>query len=100
MLTNETFTRNVAAGETVAWPLSTGSTNLGVAAHGGFQGYIIAQCRFQYAHGFAFITKVGGVDLAEGYLALVIPDPPRSANPFPCAGGTACNGGSGEQLGY
>ena len=61
----------------------------------GFQGYLIADCAFQYAHGFAFITKVGGVDLAEGYLALVIPDPPRSANPFPAAGV-----GSGEQLGY
>ncbi|HXI40684.1 MAG TPA: hypothetical protein VNH83_11925 [Bryobacteraceae bacterium] len=61
----------------------------------GFQGYLIADCAFQYAHGFAFITKVGGVDLAEGYLALIIPDPPRSANPFPSQGV-----GSGEQLGY
>ena len=61
----------------------------------GLQGYLIADCAFQYAHGFAFITKVGGVDLAEGYLALIIPDPPRSANPFPNAGV-----GSGEQLGY
>jgi len=61
----------------------------------GFQGYLIADCAFQYAHGFAFITKVGAVDLAEGYLALIIPDPPRSANPFPNAGV-----GSGEQLGY
>jgi len=25
----------------------------------GFQGYLIADCAFQYAHGFAFITKVG-----------------------------------------
>ncbi len=66
----------------------------------GFQGYLIADCAFQYAHGFAFITKVGGVDLAEGYLALIIPDPPRSANPFPCSGGPSCNVGSGEQLGY
>ena len=61
----------------------------------GLQGYLIADCAFQYAHGFAFITKVGGVDLAEGYLALIIPDPPRSANPFPNQGP-----GSGEQLGY
>jgi hypothetical protein len=61
----------------------------------GFQGYLIADCAFQYAHGFAFVTKVGAVDLAEGYLALVIPDPPRSANPFPLGGV-----GSGEQLGY
>jgi len=66
----------------------------------GFQGYLIADCAFQYAHGFAFITKVGGVDLAEGYLALIIPDPPRAqgivgAGPFPIGGP-----GSGEQLGY
>lgn len=60
----------------------------------GFQGYLIADCAFQYAHGFAFISSAGGV-AAEGYLALVIPDPPRSANPFPSAGV-----GSGEQLGY
>jgi hypothetical protein len=43
----------------------------------GFQGYMIAQCKFQYAHGFAFI-KDGfggpGQGLSEGYLALIIPD--------------------------
>jgi len=50
---------------------------------GGFSGYTIAVCRFQYAHGFAFISDVGARNLAMGYLALIIPDPPRSANPFP-----------------
>ena len=42
-----------------------------------FQGYVIAVCEFQYAHGFAFITDgFGGVrSLAQGYLALVIPTP-------------------------
>ena len=42
----------------------------------GFQGYIIAQCRFQYAHGFAFITDgpIGQARVAEGYLALVMDD--------------------------
>jgi hypothetical protein len=43
----------------------------------GFQGYVIAVCRFQYGHGFAFI-KDGyggpGQGLSEGYLALIIPD--------------------------
>jgi hypothetical protein len=38
---------------------------------------MIAQCKFQYAHGFAFI-KDGfggpGQGLSEGYLALIIPD--------------------------
>jgi hypothetical protein len=62
-----------------------------------FQGYVIAQCRFQYAHGFAFISDLGARNLAMGYLALVIPalgDNSRAADPFPNAGG-----GSGEQLG-
>ena len=46
----------------------------GVAA--GFQGYLIAQCNFQFAHGFAFITNGVGVNggLSQGYLAGVIPD--------------------------
>jgi hypothetical protein len=62
-----------------------------------FQGYMIAQCRFQYAHGFAFISDVGARNLAMGYLALVIPadaDADRDADPFPNGGA-----GSGEQLG-
>jgi hypothetical protein len=45
----------------------------------GFQGYMIAICEFQYGHGFAFITlkyNAGSVfDVAEGYVANVIPDP-------------------------
>ena len=45
----------------------------------GFQGYVIAKCDFQFAHGFAFIVgkyNSGSVfDVAHGYLALVIPDP-------------------------
>jgi hypothetical protein len=59
-----------------------------------FQGYMIAQCRFQFAHGFAFISDVGARNLAMGYLALIIPDPARDPDPFPEAGA-----GSGEQLG-
>jgi hypothetical protein len=46
----------------------------------GFQGYIIATCEFQYAHGFAYITNgYGGVNTqAQGYLALVLPSATRS----------------------
>jgi hypothetical protein len=84
VLTAETFRRNVAAGETVAWTISSGSADLFAApsggsgvggAHPGFQGYIIAQCRFQFAHGFAFISTAGAgasTGVAEGYLALVM----------------------------
>jgi len=73
----------------------------------GFEGYVIAQCNFQYAHGFAFISTLGlpANGYAMGYLALVIPDPSQNAHglrppqPFPCTD----NGGfcqtTGEQLG-
>jgi hypothetical protein len=38
----------------------------------GFQGYMIAKCDFQYAHGFAFVSDLGSQKLAMGYLALVL----------------------------
>lgn len=60
----------VAAGTELIFLLSSGGG--GVAATPGFQGYIIAQCAFQYAHGFAFISDLGSQKLAEGYLALVM----------------------------
>ena len=61
----------------------------------GFNGYMIAVCNFQFAHGFAFISDVGARNLAMGYLAVVIADPgsgSRVANPF---GGSITS--SGEQ---
>ena len=51
----QTTNAAVEAGAQLLFVLSSGG-NLGVAATPGFQGYIIAQCRFQYAHGFAFVT--------------------------------------------
>jgi hypothetical protein len=73
----------------------------GLAA--GFQGYIIAQCNFQYAHGFAFITDGVGASggLSEGYLAGIIPDTnqvARSANSF-AVYATQGKTGLGEVLG-
>lgn len=53
----------------------TAFTTLASVTVPGFQGYMIAVCNFQYAHGFAFISDVGARNLAMGYLALVIPDP-------------------------
>jgi hypothetical protein len=52
--------------------LSGASNNTGVTGNPGFQGYVIARCFFQYAHGFAFISDLGAARLAEGYLALVM----------------------------
>jgi hypothetical protein len=69
----DTTTNPVAAGEQLLFVLSSGGAN-GIDAVPGFQGYIIAQCRFQYAHGFAFVTDgpIGQARVAEGYLALVM----------------------------
>jgi hypothetical protein len=87
-------TANIASGTTY--------TNLASVASPNFQGYIIAVCNFQYAHGFAFVSDLGARNIAMGYLALIIPDPARSATPFPCGGGSGIVGcvTSGEQLGY
>jgi hypothetical protein len=70
---NETTNAAVAAGETITMVLSTGGS-LGLQGNANFQGYIIAQCNFLYAHGFAFITDgpIGQARVAEGYLALVL----------------------------
>ncbi len=79
----------------------TAYTTLASTVAPGFQGYMFAQCAFQYGHGFAFITDgFGGPGrgLSQGYLALVIPDPTQIARtPVP---GSAHTGPSlpGEAL--
>jgi hypothetical protein len=96
------FPFGAGAGATVnTGAIAGGATYVTTAStsFAGFQGYIIARCAFQFAHGFAFISDFGARNLAMGYLALVIPDPApgagRPANPFPGAGA-----GTGEQLGF
>jgi hypothetical protein len=74
--TGATPTPNVNSGTTYVTLVSTTLNNV----TGGFTGYMIAVCRFQYAHGFAFISDLGARNLAMGYLALVIPDPTSSSN--------------------
>jgi hypothetical protein len=54
----------VQTGTVQAWSASVNAP--------GFDGYVIAVCNFQYAHGFAFISDLGGRNLAMGYLADVI----------------------------
>jgi hypothetical protein len=80
--------------------IATGTTSTVLASTTvpGFQGYMIAVCNFQYAHGFAFVSDVGARNLAMGYLALIIPDPSlnggRNANDLSKSAVS-----SGEQLG-
>lgn len=69
-----TFTTpSIVAGSTFLTILSSSAN----ASFNGFTGYIIARCNFQFAHGFAFLQNgFGGTPtIAEGYLALIIPDP-------------------------
>jgi len=47
----------------------------------GFQGYMIAVCNFQYAHGFAFVSDLGARQLAMGYLPLVMNQPMAAWRP-------------------
>jgi len=61
-------------------------------------GYMIAVCNFQFAHGLAIIQDMGGRNFADGYLALVIPDPgtgSRGANPL-----SAASNGTGENTAH
>ena len=64
----------VPAGDYLIWGLSSGG-KFGLAPTQGFQGYIIAQCKFRWAHGFAFISDYGNTKTAQGYLALIMDEP-------------------------
>jgi len=66
-----------AAVTTAAVAAGTTYTTLLTSVAPNFSGYIIVRCNFQYAHGFSFLTHPAAH--AMGYLALVIPDPPRAA---------------------
>jgi hypothetical protein len=62
-------------------------------------GYAIASCQFQFAHGYSFVSDYGVQNFAAAYLALIIPDAAREAQPFTCsANGGMCSGNTGEQL--
>ncbi len=61
----------VAPGTAFAFPLSTQPAFVGLS------GYLIAECGFQNAHGFAYITNnfgIGNPTSASSYLGLVIPN--------------------------
>jgi hypothetical protein len=63
----------VQAGKLLIWTLFAGGvTDTTIKPTPGFQGYIIATCAFQYAHGFAFLSDLGANRLAHGYLALIL----------------------------
>jgi hypothetical protein len=82
------------------------STLSGQTAFRSKAGYIIAICQFQYGHGFAFFTDnfgVGSPATAQGYLALIIPDPEitqcGSNDRAATLDGPYCGAPTGEGLG-
>lgn len=95
-------TESIAAGAMTAFTLSAGGVPGSTSSAALFQGYIIARCNFQYAHGFAFITDNGNsARPAQGYLALVIPDRGVNADGISIrAAENFTTGGKGEQLAY
>lgn len=62
---------SVPAGSLLAFSLQNGGSN-GIAGVGFFTGYMIIQCRFQYAHGFANLSDPGLNKWSSGYLALIL----------------------------
>jgi len=67
-------TGTVATGTVYATLASSAAPN--------FQGYMIAVCNFQLAHGFAFVSDVGAQKLAMGYLALILPGGTANTRPY------------------
>lgn len=69
--TNETAGAPYLAGETYAFTL-TSALAVGTGNPATFQGYVIAACNFEFAHGFAYITYAfpGASSDTMGYLAL------------------------------
>jgi len=71
----------VSPGETLRYVLSTsgyvnGSDNILDNRGASFQGYIVVECHFPFAHGFATIFPVGATanqaGLTSSYLAITI----------------------------
>ncbi len=88
----------IAPGQTWAFALSGIDPGYLSTPTYGTVGYAIATCNFQYAHGYSFVSDTGIRNFAAAYLALIIPDAPRTPNPFVCASGFGCYGQTGEQL--
>jgi hypothetical protein len=51
-----------------------------------FQGYVIAVCNFQYAHGYAAVTDLGIRNLWSSYLALELNGAPIGSHRLGTAG--------------
>ena len=64
----------IEGGEQATWTLSMGNPVWELNGAPDFQGFVVAMCEFQFAHGYAFITDGASAipDFAQGYLALIM----------------------------
>jgi len=67
-------------------PAGQVGTVLASATLTGFQGYVIAVCNFQYAHGYAAVTDLGIRNLWSSYLALELNGAPIGSHRTGVAG--------------
>lgn len=88
-------TPEIPGGDYAIWSLFVGGTvkmaGGDIAATPGFEGYAIAHCRFQYAHGYAFISDLGAQKVAQGYIALILDESIWGCND--------CKDGAGSRTG-
>jgi len=63
-----------------------------------FQGYVIAVCNFQYAHGYAAVTDLGLRNLWSSYLALEVSPLPAGAVPGTVVGSPRAGAAGIEEL--
>jgi hypothetical protein len=72
-LQSQNTTVPMPGGNVMTYTLYGGPGNTyatGLQAVPGFTGYIVAQTKFRWCHGFAFLSDLGAQKLAEGYLAI------------------------------
>ena len=64
----------IEGGEQATWTLSMGNPVWELNGAPDFQGFVVAMCEFQFAHGYAFITDATSAipNFAQGYLALIM----------------------------
>jgi hypothetical protein len=81
------------------WAAQVSGMPAGASTTGGFNGYIIAVCDFQLAHGYALFSDTGIRNWATGYIALVIPTGTGTRNSTDTLQGPGVGGGGVEGLG-
>lgn len=70
----------IPPGSQLVFTLSTGGS-FGIAATPGFQGYLVIECFFPDAYGFAMIGDIGFRSIATAYLAQVLRERLRTPKP-------------------